>query len=150
MDFNISIKEVPLPMKGSVDRDIRWLCDTFCLFQQGETDFNVIKILKFAAKKAACNETVENSDLAEKLGVSRATCIHHLKKLESMRLIRREGSKYALAGSSFENTFLRIKQEIDLQFQKILRMCEEIDREMGFKERWPSREYDQSRSQERR
>lgn len=108
-----------------VEAELRELCKQLRLLSARDTEGTLAQVLKVVVQK----KVVGGTELARISGLNRITCIHHLKRLESAGMVKREGRKYKMRFASMR-TYVK---EIRIEMEKMLAESEEraaaIDRE---------------------
>src|SRR3989338_170530 len=94
------------------DEELVKLCKYMRVMSDRDTDATVTQVLK-TMMIAGRDKAVGGSELAKISGLNRITVIHHLKRLESAGLVKREETKYIMQPKNAEEMLLGFREDMD-------------------------------------
>src|SRR3989338_532425 len=115
------------------DEELVKLCKYMRVMSDRDTDATVTQVLK-TMMIAGRDKAVGGSELAKISGLNRITVIHHLKRLESAGLVKREETKYIMQPKNAEEMLLGFREDMDKMFSEMDELAREIDREFEIME----------------
>jgi len=123
--------DVRLPPSVDFDEDVEWICRCFGFLESRDKEKTAAKIFKTMLKVTKEGKGLSSDELAEKIGLTRGTMVHHLNKLiQSGLAIHREG-RYELRGTSLQRTVQEIKRDISRIFENVEHAAQSIDEKLG-------------------
>jgi len=131
----IKIKRREPPAPKSLDKDFMWLCRSLGLVSlrdKSATTTRVFKAIVIATKKFG---GITIPQLTQALGLSRTTVIHHLEEIWDTGLIVKEGMRFRLRRYNLASTIEEIRQDLNRIFDRIEKIADDIDKEMGLPRR---------------
>ncbi|MBN2517791.1 MAG: helix-turn-helix transcriptional regulator [Candidatus Altiarchaeota archaeon] len=133
----IMLRELKPPGKVDEDKDIEWLCRSFSLFTNKDTDKSAYKVFRALLESSLEGAPITSTEISERLGVTRGTVLFHLQKFHRSGLIVRASSRrYVLRSSSLEDTIEDIMRDTLQIFEKMKKVASDIDKEFGIEKRW--------------
>jgi predicted transcriptional regulator len=125
------ILDVRLPPTADFDGDVEWMCRCFGFLESRDKEKTAAKIFKALLGAMKEGKGLSSDELAEKIGLTRGTMVHHLNKLiQSGLAIHREG-RYELRGASLRRTVQEIKRDISRIFENVEHVAQSIDENLG-------------------
>ena len=128
-----TIKALLEPKKKDLDNDIEWICKSLGFAgtrDKENTAVEVFKVLLFAAKK---REGLTSDEIAEKIGPTRGTIVHHINKYMRSGLVVKVNNKYELRMVTLKKTLEEIELDIERTIKNINPVAESIDNQIGLK-----------------
>jgi len=123
--------DVRLPPSSDFDEDTEWMCRCFGFLESRDKEKSAAKIFRAMLEVVKDRGGFSSDELAEKIGLTRGTMVHHLNKLiQSGLVIRREG-RYELRGASLQRTVQEIERDINRIFENIEQIAHSIDEKLG-------------------
>lgn len=110
------------------DEELVKLCKYMRIMSDRDTDATVTQVLK-TMMIAGRDKPVGGSELAKMSGLNRITVLHHLKRLESAGVVKKEETKYIMQPKNAEEMLLEFRSEMDKMFSEMDDLAREIDRE---------------------
>ena len=124
------IIDVKMPSTTDLGSDVEWFCKCFGFLESRDKEKTAGKIFKALLEVTKEGKGLSSDELAEKVGLTRGTMVHHLNKLtQSGLVIRREG-RYELRGRSLQRTVREIKRDIDRIFENVEQVAEGVDKNL--------------------
>ena len=118
-------------VKNDVNEELRWLGNSLGLFGLRDRDSSCFRIFITLLKRTRRNEAISSDEIAERLGLSRGTVIHHLTKLMNSGIVVREKGGYLLKENSLEGVIKDMKRDVEAMFEKLREVAKEIDEGLG-------------------
>ncbi|HHI04033.1 MAG TPA: ArsR family transcriptional regulator [Candidatus Woesearchaeota archaeon] len=131
----VILKQYNKPTKDNVEKDIEWVCDSFGLSSGRDTSFTSNKIVADILEQAAEQKRIFSETIADNLELSQNLINHHLRNLINSGLIIRERKQIFIRGGSLKEAVREIRKDAMRILDSIELMAEEIDEELGIKNR---------------
>jgi predicted transcriptional regulator len=136
MPQQIILISLEKPREKKLEHDINWLCNSFGLSSGRDTENIATQIVIDLLKQLAVNEErISSEKIAEDLEVTPSRVNHHLRNLISTGLLYRERRALYLRGGSLKAAVREMRKDSDRIFDELEEIAEEIDRQMGLKNR---------------
>ncbi|MCX8166378.1 MAG: winged helix-turn-helix domain-containing protein [Candidatus Micrarchaeota archaeon] len=119
-----SAKELTNPMSDDthIRNTIEQLCINLDLLTGRDTEKTLIQLLSAIAKEKKPFGTTE---LSQKTGINRVTCIHHIRKLQIAGLIVKRNNFYEL--NDLEEFYKFYKQMMQKRLQMLEKLIKELE-----------------------
>jgi len=124
----LDVRMVPMV---DIEQDIEWICKSFGFLESRDKEKTASKIFRTILEAAKKGEGLSSDELAEKLGLSRGTMVHHLNKLIKSGLIIHHQGRYKLRAFSLQRTVEEVKRDIARVFENISQVAKSIDENLG-------------------
>ena len=131
MTFRITVIQTPLPRTHNLNDKLLWFGGSLGLFSLRDKDKVSFRIFIELLKLAKTNTPISSDELAEKIGLSRGTIIHHINKLIESKIIVVSNNRYFLRVNSLRNLIEEMKRDLEKQFQELEIVAKEIDSIVG-------------------
>lgn len=131
----IILKQYNKPTKDNLEKDIEWLCHSFGLSSGRDTSFTSNRIVAEILEQAAEQKRIFSDTIADNLELSQNLINHHLRNLINSGLIVRERKQILIRGGSLKEAVKEIRKDALRILDSIELMAEEIDEELGMKNR---------------
>lgn len=119
----------------NIPEDIRWVCYALDIVHPRDKDETVIQIFIELLEAVQKERGVTTQEIATKMGITRGTVLHHMKRLAHRGLVVRKGSIYELREHSLSYSIDRIVEDVNRYVNDILHVSEAIDRFYGLQAR---------------
>jgi predicted transcriptional regulator len=123
----ITIIKIRKPMQPSLNAQLQWLGTSLGLFNLRDKEKSCFRIFIELLKSTKRNVSVTSDDLAEKLGLSRGTVIHHIHKLMDTGLVIYENKGYMLRVNSLSALIDELEQDLVRTCKTLRKVAEGID-----------------------
>lgn len=97
----------------------------FSLRDKNSSCFRIFIVLLHDLKKDSAGVTTD--DIAERTNLTRATVLHHLRKLKRKNLLRKADNTYFLHVENLEEMTEDIREELNETLDEVRRVGEQID-----------------------
>lgn len=118
-------------VKNDVNEELKWLGNSLGLFGLRDRDSSCFRIFITLLKRTGKDNVLSSDEIAERLGLSRGTVVHHLTRLMDSGIVIRERKGYLLKENNLEGVILDMKKDVEAMFDKLTRVAKEIDDELG-------------------
>lgn len=129
------IHEIREPQKQDIDEDIEWMCRCLGILSNRDFDKTSTKLFESFLAASKKNRSLSSDDLADKVGISRATVIHHIHRFETAGVVIKSEEGYELRTNSLHDVINEIEMDIERMLQRMKKIADDIDEEMGLKGR---------------
>lgn len=117
--------------RGSINEDIKWLCSSLGLFTLRDKDSSCYRIFIELLKGSRAHHALSSDDIANMLGLSRGTVVHHINRLMDSGLVVSEKSRYLLRMDNLEVLVDELEHDLERAFEDIKAAAKRIDRQLG-------------------
>lgn len=125
------ILDLRLPSAPEFDEDVEWVCRSFGFLEPRDKEKTAAGVFKALLEAMRQRKGLSSDELAEKIGLTRGTIVHHLNNLiQSGLVVHREGL-YELRGMSLRRTVQEVKRDINRLFENIEHVAQAIDENLG-------------------
>ncbi len=114
---------------NNVNEDLRWMGNSLGLFGIRDKDSSCFRMFIVLLKNR--DKTISSDEIAEKLGLTRGTVVHHLNKLMNAGVVVREKGGYILRENSMQGVIRDMQRDMELMFGELKRAAKEIDEKLG-------------------
>lgn len=114
-----------------VNEELQYLGGALGLFNQRDKDKSRFRIFIALLKALKKHETLSSDDLAEQLGITRATIIHHLDNLMEAGIVESMKGKYQLRVDNLEELIDVIQDDINKNFDDLREIARNCDKGLG-------------------
>ncbi|MEM4260068.1 MAG: winged helix-turn-helix domain-containing protein [Candidatus Woesearchaeota archaeon] len=128
MRFNrITIVYEDKPKRYDLNELLQWYALSLGLFSIRDKDKSRFRIFIILIKSLKNNKVLTSDEIAEKLGLTRGTVIHHLNQMMNSGIVTNQRNKYFLNVKNLEELTDTIKGNIIAVFQELKEIAKEID-----------------------
>ena len=124
----ITIVNVRRPRQVSVNDELQWFGHSLGLFGERDRDKSCFRIFIELIKAIKATGGLTSDQLADRLGLTRATVVHHLNTLMERGIIRHEGNKYVMRGDRLTLLVDDLQRDTERAIQEMKQAAEELDR----------------------
>ncbi len=124
----ITIVNVRRPKEVSVNDELQWFGHTLGLFGERDRDKSCFRIFIELIKAIKVAGGLSSDELSERLGLTRATVIHHLNALMERGIVRHEGNKYVMRGDKLSLLVDDLQRDMQRAMNEMKNAAEELDR----------------------
>ncbi|WP_321428743.1 ArsR family transcriptional regulator [uncultured Methanolobus sp.] len=136
MPQQIILVNLEKPREKRLEEDIRWFCNSFGLSSGRDTENVATQIvLDLLQQLAESQEKISSDIIAQSIEVNQSRVNHHIRNLINSGLIYREKRGLYLRGGSLKAAVQEMRKDSDRIFQELEEIAEEIDEQMGLKNR---------------
>ncbi len=126
----ITIIRLSRPARGSVNEELKWLGHSLGLFSERDKDSSLYRLFVELIKSSRANRLQTSDELAQRLGLSRGTVIHHLNKLMETGLVVSDRNRYALRVGNLEVLIDELRKDVRRAMDDLKAIAKQIDDEL--------------------
>lgn len=123
----ITILQIRKPLRTTLNDELQWFGSSLGLFNLRDRDKSCFRVFIELLKAAKEGNPVSSDDLANRLGLTRATVLHHIDTLMEKGMVVARGRGYMLRESNLKRLIEDIKQDITRTYDEIAKVAEDID-----------------------
>jgi predicted transcriptional regulator len=118
-------------VRPDVNEELQCLGGALGLFNLRDKDKSRFRIFIAMLKALKRGESLSSDDLAEQLGLTRATVIHHLDGLMDAGIVEHARGKYQLRVDNMEELVDTIQADLDKTMQELKEVARNVDQQLG-------------------
>ena len=126
----ITIVRISRPRQGNVNDELKWLGHSLGLFSERDKDSSLYRLFVELIKSTRGNRPITSDELAQRLGLSRGTVVHHLNKLLESGIVVAERNRYALRVRNLEVLIDELRKDIRRAMDELKEIARQIDEEL--------------------
>jgi len=119
------------PQFQTVNDELQWFAGSLGLFNLRDKDRTSFRIFIELVKLARQNEVISRDELAQRLGLTRGTIVHHLNKLLEAGIITNNRNRYELRVSNLEALVDVIEEDFQKSIAQLRLVARNIDNKLG-------------------
>ncbi|WP_342305649.1 winged helix-turn-helix transcriptional regulator [Methanolobus sp. ZRKC5] len=136
MPQQIVLINLEKPREKKLEEDIHWFCNSFGLSSGRDTENIATQIVHDLLQQISEREDRVSSDaIAENLDVNLSRVNHHIRNLINAGLVYRQKRALYIRGGSLKAAVQEMRKDSERMFQELEEMAEEIDEQMGLRNR---------------
>ena len=130
----ITIVRTKRPEFDSINEKLQWFAGSLGLFNLRDKDRSCFRIFIELVKMSRTHEVISSDELADRLGLTRGTVVHHLNKLLEAGLITSNRNRYELRVSSLKALVDMVENDFKQTCNSLREVASQIDAQLGFGE----------------
>jgi len=119
------------PRHPSINEELQWFGNALGLFGARDKDKSCFRIFIELLKSAKKSQPLTSDDLSYRLGLTRATVIHHLNRLMEGGMVLHDGRKYLLRVDSLTHLVDEVQKDLARTFNDLREIAGAIDKRLG-------------------
>ena len=127
----ITILQIRKPLRTTLNEELQWFGNSLGLFNLRDKDKSCFRVFIELLKAAKAGNPVSSDQLAARLGLTRATVIHHINTLMEKGIVIVQGRGYILREANLKMLVEDLKQDITRTYDEIAKVAEELDQFLG-------------------
>ncbi|MBD3310710.1 ArsR family transcriptional regulator [Candidatus Woesearchaeota archaeon] len=127
----ITVVSVRKPGRKDLNRELQWLGDSLGLFNLRDKDKSCFRIFIELLKAAKLNSPMSSDQIAQKLGLSRGTVVHHIHKLMEAGIVIVEEGRYMLRVDNLSTLIDELQKDIHRMTDDLKEIAQDIDQKLG-------------------
>ena len=135
MPQQIILKNLQKPQEANVQKDIEWLGNSFGFSTGRDTERVTAKILQNVLQEVAQQGSTSSENIANKLDLSVQRVNYHLRSLIDSGFLFRKKRLIFVRQGSVKAAIEEMRQDANRIFDNLSLIAEEIDSNLGFKNR---------------
>jgi len=112
----------------SLNEELQWFGSSLGLFGERDRDKSCFRIFIELIKTIKTSGGMTSDALADRLGLTRATVVHHLNSLIERGIVVHEGNRYVMRGDRLSRLVEDIQRDMERAFSEMKKAAEELDR----------------------
>jgi predicted transcriptional regulator len=116
------------PKEVSVNDELQWFGHTLGLFGERDRDKSCFRIFIELIKAIKATGGLSSDELADKLGLTRATVIHHLNTLMERGIVKHEGNRYIMRGDKLSLLVDDLQRDMERAVSEMRQAAKELDK----------------------
>ena len=131
MSKKITIVKIRRGPGDNINQELQWLGNSLGLFNLRDRDSSCFRVFITLVRKSKRNEHLTSDAIAEKLGLTRGTVVHHLQRLINSGIVIREREGYLLREINMESLIKDLHRDMEAMFSELREVAREIDEKLG-------------------
>lgn len=127
----ITIITTRKPLQQNLNDELQWLGTSLGLFGSRDRDKSCYRLFLELLKAAKKEQALSSDELANRIGLSRGTVVHHIIKLRQSGILTIEGKKYILRENNLTILIDDLKRDTEKAYTEIQEAAKEIDEMLG-------------------
>ena len=127
----VTIVRISKPQEHEINEELQWFGNTLGLFNLRDKDKSCFRVFIELLKAAKKDNPLSSDELAEKLGLTRGTVVHHINKLMSSGLVIRENRKYMLRVDNLSSLVDELERDVKRTWKNLHEIANNIDKRLG-------------------
>jgi predicted transcriptional regulator len=127
----ITIVKIRRPNTKDLNQDLKWFAHSLGLFNLRDKDKSCFRIFIEILKSAKRQDYLTSDELADKLGLSRGTVIHHIHKLVDAGIVIPQRNTYLLRVDNLKALVDELRKDLRRTMDDLEQVAEQIDSWLG-------------------
>src|SRR3989338_8775206 len=128
--MKITIWKIRKENSDNINQELQWLGNSLGLFNLRDRDSSCFMVFITLIRKAKRNQPLSSDEIAEVLGLTRGTVVHHLTKLMDAGIVTKEGRRYILRERDLQQVIGDIKTDLVFIFSELNQVAKDIDEKL--------------------
>lgn len=124
----IVITTIKRPRSTTINEELQWFGNSLGLFGERDKNKSCFRMFIELVKAVKQEQGLTSEELAQKLGLTRATIVHHLNTLMERGIIVHQANQYIIRGDKLSELVEDIQRDVERQLIEIRKAAEELDR----------------------
>jgi len=124
----ITIVNIRRPPETSVNEELQWFAHALGLFGERDRDRSCYRIFLELIKALKMSGGLSSDELADRLGLTRATVVHHLNTLMDRGIVTHHGNAYMLRADTLSGLVDDLQRDMERYLLDLRKTAEELDR----------------------
>ena len=129
--MKITIWKIRKESSDNINQELQWLGNSLGLFNLRDRDSSCFRVFITLIREAKRNQPLSSDEIAEVLGLTRGTVVHHLTKLMDAGIVTKEGRRYILRERDLQQVIGDIKKDMEFIFSELDKVAKDIDEKLG-------------------
>ncbi len=131
IEQRITIVRVRKPPRPSINDELQWLGSSLGLFSLRDKDRCAFRVFLELLKTSKLGLPLSSDELAERVGLSRGTVVHHLNNLMQSGLVVHDGRRYWLRRADLEILIDELKRDLERNIDDLRQAARDVDEWLG-------------------
>ena len=124
----IVITTIRKPRANSLNDELQWFGSSLGLFGERDKNKSCFRMFIELVKAVKQEQGLTSDDLAQRLGLTRATVVHHLNTLMERGIILHRQNEYIIRGDRLSALVEDIQRDVERQLLEVKKAAQELDR----------------------
>ncbi|PIN74998.1 hypothetical protein COV18_04530 [Candidatus Woesearchaeota archaeon CG10_big_fil_rev_8_21_14_0_10_37_12] len=124
----ITIVNIRKPVEYTLNEELQWFGEALGLFGERDRDRSCFRIFIELLKAVRITGGLTSDELAERLGLTRATVIHHLNTLMDKGIVIHDRYKYVMRSNNLMHLVHDLQQDMNRYLDEMKDVAEELDK----------------------
>src|SRR3989338_11469087 len=124
----IVITTIRKPRANSLNDELQWFGNSLGLFGERDKNKSCFRMFIELVKAVKQEQGLTSDELAQKVGLTRATVVHHLNTLMERGIIIHRQNEYIIRGDRLSALVEDIQRDVKRQLIEVKKAAEELDR----------------------
>jgi predicted transcriptional regulator len=129
----ITIVRSEKPMNHNVNDDLNWFGISIGLFNLRDKDKSCFRTFIELLKASKKNEELTSDEIAQRIGLTRGTVVHHLNNMMNAGIVLNDKNKYFLRVHNLKLLVDEIEKDIQRTCSDLKDIAKEIDDSIGIR-----------------
>jgi predicted transcriptional regulator len=126
----ITIIKASRPRSNNINDELQWFGSSLGLFSLRDKDKSSFRIFIELLKSAKKDNGITSDELAFRLGLTRGTVVHHLRKLIDSGIVIPERKRYILRVSSLQSLIDELERDMKQACDDLKTVARDIDEKL--------------------
>ncbi|MBI5389309.1 ArsR family transcriptional regulator [Candidatus Woesearchaeota archaeon] len=126
----ITIIKVRRPHRSNINEELQWFGTSLGLFGLRDKDKSCFRLF-IELLKSNKDLGLTSDEIGERLGLSRGTVVHHLRKLMDAGLVVQQKNRYLLRVENLSQLIAELERDLKRTCEDLKDIAREIDRTLG-------------------
>jgi len=131
MAHRITLVRIRRPTYLDINQELQWLGNSLGLFGIRDRDSSCFRVFITLVKRSKSNQITSSDEIAERLGLTRGTVVHHLTRLMDSGIVIREKGGYILREADLQRLVKDLTRDVENMLTELQDVAKEIDQKMG-------------------
>ena len=127
----ITIINVRRPKYHNINEELQWFGNALGLFNLRDKDKSCFRLFIEIIKCTRKKNPVTSDELAERLGLTRGTVVHHLNRLMESGIVIHDKNTYILRVDSLKDLVDEVEKDIKRSLEDLRSVATDIDGWLG-------------------
>ncbi|MBW2978179.1 ArsR family transcriptional regulator [Candidatus Woesearchaeota archaeon] len=127
----ITVVKISRPLKKDINEELQWIGTSLGLFGLRDKDKSCFRVFIELLKAAKAREPLSSDEIADRLGLTRGTVIHHINKLMESGLVTKVKNKYMLRVENMEDLIDELRRDFERAYHNLKQVAIDVDRSLG-------------------
>ncbi|MDO8481378.1 MAG: helix-turn-helix domain-containing protein [Nanoarchaeota archaeon] len=123
----ITIVSIRRPAERTINQELQWLGSSLGLFGERDRNRSCFRVFIELLKSARLQKPLSSDELADMLGLTRGTVVHHLHHLTGAGIVIREQNKYLLRVDTLSELVDEVEKDVLRTLHGLRDVANQID-----------------------
>ena len=123
----ITIVSLRRPSERTINQELQWLGNSLGLFGERDRNRSCFRIFIELLKSAQARKPLTSDELADMLGLTRGTVVHHIHHLIDAGIVVRQQNKYLLRVDTLSELVDEVEKDLMRTLNSLRNVAQQID-----------------------